>query len=97
VSFLLLDSFAIGVLTTISREGLDESFVMRPQNIIVGKIRGKEITVCAGDHSSPSKAMVCYPHGRHQLWTGDIIDFSWGLRNGQSGSLKYLVWPSKPI
>jgi hypothetical protein len=84
------------VVMAMSPEGEDESFVVRPHNIIVGKIQGKEITVCAGDSSSPSKARECHPNGRHQLWTGDIIDFSWGLQSSQSGSLKYLVWPSKP-
>jgi hypothetical protein len=82
---------------TTSRKGDGGSFVVKPQNIIVGKIRGKEITVCSGNPKSDVESMECRPSGRHQLWTGDIIDFSWGLRSGEAGSLKYLVWPSAPF
>jgi hypothetical protein len=76
-------------------EGYDEMHVLKPQNIIVGKIRGKEITVCSGDFKSDLRALECFPSGLYQLHSGDIIDFSWGLKSGQSGSLKYAVWPSR--
>jgi hypothetical protein len=74
-------------------EGDDEKHVLRPQNIIVGKIRGKGIEVCSGHPKSDLRALECFPSGRHQFYSGDIIDFSWGLKSGQAGSLKYLVWP----
>ena len=67
---------------------------MKPANIIVGKIRGKEIEVCKGESASEERALECFPTGRQQLWFGDIIDFSWGLISGQVGSLKYAVFPS---
>ena len=68
--------------------------MVKPVDAIVGKIRGKDIEVCAGDPASVQKALECYPSGRQQLWVGDTIDFSWGLSSGQAGSLKYTVWPT---
>lgn len=68
--------------------------MVKPVEVIVGKIRGKEIKVCKGDPASDRGAMECFPTGRQQLWIGDTIDFAWGLSSGQSGSLKYTVWPT---
>jgi hypothetical protein len=74
--------------------GKDGDFAVAPNNILVGKIAGKEITVCEGDMSNPSRARECYPTGRYQLWKGDRIDFTWGLTGSQSGFLAYTIWPS---
>jgi hypothetical protein len=74
--------------------GVDGEFAITPHDILVGKIRGKEITVCKGDTSSSSRAKECYPTGRHQLSKGEHIDFTWGMINMQAGSLAYTIWPS---
>jgi hypothetical protein len=75
--------------------GKDAEFAVTPNNILVGKISGKEITVCKGDTTSiPSRATECYPTGRYQLWKGDHIDFTWGMTRLQIGSLAYTIWPS---
>jgi hypothetical protein len=75
--------------------GEDQGFAVTPNKIIVGKIRGKEITVCKGDRSDEAKSKECYPTGKYRLWKGDHIDFTWGMTNLQVGSLAYTIWPSK--
>lgn len=67
---------------------------MEPVNVIVGKVHGKEITVCSGDLLDDAKSRVCYPNGRFSLYKNDVIDFTWGLSNGQEGMLTYNIWPS---
>jgi hypothetical protein len=89
--FLLCLDIAIGAD---GDEGEDKEFVLEPNNIIVGKIAGKEITVCQGSQSDPLRARECYPTGRFNLHRGDAIDFSWGLSSGQIASLNYALWPS---
>jgi len=64
------------------------------KNVIVGKIHGKEVTVCSGDRSDDAKSRLCYPKGRFDLHQGDKIDFTWGLTSGQEGMLAYNIWPS---
>jgi len=39
-------------------EGDDHEYAVAAHNIIVGKVRGKEITVCQGDKSNASMARV---------------------------------------
>jgi hypothetical protein len=75
--------------------GKDREFALTPNKVIVGKIRGREMTVCKGDESDVLKARVCYPTGRFPLYKGDHIDFTWGMTTTQVGSLAYTIWPSK--
>ena len=75
-------------------EGDDHEYAVAAQNIIVGKVRGKEITVCQGDSSDDSKARECYPSGHFSFLKGDVIDFTWGMTNYQEASLAYTIWPS---
>jgi len=67
--------------------GNDHTWIVKPSNNIIGKIRGKEITVCEGNPA-------CSPNANFDFKKGDIIDFTWGLLSGQEGSLAYTIWPS---
>ena len=73
----------------------DDHQLVKPGNIIVGKLRGKGVTACKGDTSVGWKFMECVPTGRYSLHFGDAIDFTRGMTTDHPvGSLKYLVFPS---
>ena len=67
--------------------GTDRKSIVTPSNNFVGKVRGKEVTVCQGNPE-------CLPTANFDLKQGDIIDFTWGLLSGQEGTLSYTIWPS---
>ena len=70
----------------------DSSFIIAPNNIIVGKKKSQQ--VCSGDASNPSQARECYPNGKYDFKAGDTIDFSWGMVGDQEGKLLYGVIPA---
>lgn len=57
-------------------ESDDGTFIVTPDNVIVGKIQDREVEVCRGDKSD-NKARECYPKGRFDFRKGDIIDYTW--------------------
>ena len=73
---------------------LTDDFVLTPASAIVGKIHGKDYTVCKGDTSDALKSSECYPTGLFDFNDGDQIDFTWSMKNAQKGSLKYNLAPS---
>ena len=79
----------------VSGLGDDGAFIIAPNNVIVGKIHGKEVEVCKGDQRDASRARECYPNGTYNLKKGDIIDYTWGMTNDQQGILLYSIIPSK--
>ena len=72
----------------------DDEFLIAPNNIIVGNVHGKQLVVCKGDKSSPTKARECYPNKAYNFKKGDIIDYTWGMTNDQEGSLLYGIMPA---
>ena len=72
----------------------NDDTVLTPASPIVGKIHGKDYTVCKGDSSDPIKSMECYPTGLFDFNDGDQVDFTWSMKNAQRGSLKYKLTPS---
>ena len=73
--------------------GTDGEFIVAPNNIIVGKIQGKNIEVCKGDKSDPNRGRVCYPSGTFNLEKGDTINYTWGLSSNQEGTLLFGIFP----
>jgi len=71
----------------------DGTWVLNPANIIVGKVKGKEIVACQGDRSDSSRTRECYPSKPVNLNIGDTINFTWGMTAGQVASLQYAVFP----
>ena len=74
--------------------GDDGDFILAPQNVIVGKIHGKEVEVCTGDQSDASKARECYGNGTYDLKKGNVIDFTWAMSNDQEGILLAGIVPA---
>ena len=74
--------------------GSDGSFLIAPNNVIVGNIRGKNEKVCSGDKSDPNIARECYPNGTYNFKAGQIIDFTWGMTGIQEGKLVYGIIPA---
>jgi len=73
--------------------GADRSFLIVPNLSIAGNLRGKRLGVCSGDHDHHKE---CYPN-LNAAWdfkVGDVIDFSWGMTEGQVGELMYAIVPS---
>jgi hypothetical protein len=71
-----------------------DDFVLTPASVIVGKIHGKDYTVCKGDASDALRSMECYPTGLFDFNDGDQVDFTWSMKNAQKGSLKYMLTPA---
>ena len=94
--FTVVSFFAhVGILgNQLNLLGQDESFLIAPNNIIVGNLHGKQEVVCKGDKKSPTKARECYPSGTYNFKKGDIIDYTWGMTNFQEGTLLYGIMPS---
>ncbi|KAG4255525.1 hypothetical protein FPRO03_14129 [Fusarium proliferatum] len=63
----------------------DGSFVVAVNNAIVGTLRGSNKKTCVYD----SRTRECKPNQKYNLQSGNFIDFTFGLRNGQSGNLIY--------
>ena len=74
--------------------GNDNSFLIEPNNVIVGNLHGEQQVLCQGDQSVPDKARECYPNGQYNLKKGDIIDYTWGMTSEQEGTLLYGIIPS---
>ena len=77
--------------------GNDATFIIAPNNVIVGNVHGKKENVCHGDKSNPSKARECYPLGKYDFKAGQIIDFTWGMTSDQEGRLVYGVVPAASV
>ena len=75
--------------------GDDGSFIIAPNNIIVGNVHGKTEQVCQGDKSSTTKARECYPNGTYDFKAGQTIDFTWGMTGDQIGKLVYGIIPAQ--
>ena len=74
--------------------GDDGSFLIAPNNVIVGNVHGYKENVCKGDKSNPVKARECFPLGKHDFKSGQTIDFTWGMTGDQEGKLVYAVVPT---
>ena len=68
--------------------GEDSTFAITPNRYIVGSLRGTGRKLCNG---SKVHHMECHPNGVFGLRKGDIIDFTWGMTEGQVGKLKYAI------
>ena len=77
--------------------GDDGSFLIAPDNVIVGNVHGRRQTVCKGDKSSPTKARECYPNGTYDFKAGQTIDFTWGMVGDQEGRLVYGIVPAQSV
>ena len=77
--------------------GDDGSFLIAPNNVIVGNVHGKVEPVCHGDKSSDTKARECYPNGTFDFKAGQTIDFTWGMVNDQEGKLLYSIMPAQSV
>jgi len=82
------------LMALLSHAADNDDFVLTPTSAIIGKIHGKDYTVCKGDTSDALKAFECYPTGLFDFNDGDQVDFSWSMKNAQKGSLKYFFSPS---
>ena len=71
--------------------GDDGTFLISPNNYIVGNLRGKQLKLCNGNGDYPRE---CYPNDLWNFKVGDIIDYSWGMTGGQVGELVYGIVPS---
>ena len=71
--------------------GRDYSYLITPNNVIVGNLHGKQQVVCQGTSSNTKE---CYPNGQYNFKKGDIIDYTWGMSSDQEGSLLYGIIPS---
>ena len=67
---------------------------LTPASAIIGKIHGKDFTVCKGNTSDPIESFKCYPTGLFDFNDGDQVDFTWSMKNAQKGSLKYFLSPA---
>ena len=76
--------------------GSDGSYLIAPNNVIVGNVHGRKQQVCSGDKSSPTKARECYPNGTYDFKAGQTIDFTWGMTGDQEGKLFYGIIPGVP-
>ena len=77
--------------------GVDSTFLIAPNNVIVGNVHGYKEKVCAGDKSSPVKARECYPQGKYDFKAGQTIDFTWGMTGDQDGNLLYGILPAASV
>ena len=71
--------------------GVDQTFIIAPNNIIVGNVHGYKEKVCMGDKSIPTKARECFPQGKYDFKWGQVIDFTWGMTGDQEGNLVYAI------
>ena len=77
--------------------GDDLSFVIAPNNIIVGNVHGRQEKVCNGVKSDTNKARECFPNGKYDFKSGQVIDFTWGMTADQEGKLVYGVMPEASV
>ena len=66
--------------------GDDSTFIIAPNDYIVGNLHGKQLKVCNGSKDHPKE---CHPNGLFDFTKGDVIDFTWGMSDGQVGKLEY--------
>ena len=74
--------------------GVDDKFLIAPNNVIVGNVHGYRENVCRGDKSKPTMARECYPLGKYNFKAGQTIDFTWGMTGDQEGKLVYGIIPA---
>ena len=77
--------------------GDDGSFLIAPNNVIVGNVHGYRENVCHGDKSNPAKSRECYPNGKYDFKSGQTIDFTWGMTADQLGKIVYGVVPAQSL
>ena len=81
----------------LNNSGTDNKFLIAPNNVIVGNVHGYRQNICHGDKSSPTKARECYPMGKHDFKSGQVIDFTWGMTGDQEGKLIYSIMPAASV
>ena len=77
--------------------GDDGSFLIAPNNVIVGNVHGRRERVCKGDKGSSTQARECYPNGTYDFKAGQTIDFTWGMVGNQEGRLVYGIVPAQSV
>ena len=77
--------------------GNDGSFIIAPNNVIVGNVHGYQENVCHGNKNNPATARDCYPIGTYDFKAGQTIDFTWGMSADQEGILAYAVLPAQSV
>ena len=77
--------------------GDDLGFNIAPNNIIVGNVHGYQEKVCNGVKSDANKARECFPNGKYDFKSGQVIDFTWGMTADQEGKLIYGVMPAESV
>lgn len=73
-------------------EGGENNFVIIPVNILVGHKRYQTDPICQGTFSNSPYDRECYPLQLTPLKNGDFIDFTWGLWEGEEGTLQYTIF-----
>ena len=77
--------------------GNDGSFIIAPNNVIVGNVHGYQENVCHGNKNNPATARDCYPIGTYDFKAGQTIDFTWGMSADQEGILAYAIVPAQSV
>ena len=77
--------------------GTDGSFIIAPNNVIVGNVHGYKENVCHGNKNDQSTARDCYPNGTYDFKAGQTIDFTWGMTGDQEGILVYGIVPAQSV
>ena len=77
--------------------GTDGSFIIAPNNVIVGNVHGYKENVCHGNKNDQSTARDCYPNGTYDFKVGQTIDFTWGMQADQEGILVYGIVPAQSV
>ena len=77
--------------------GIGGTFIIAPNNVIVGNVHGYREKVCFGVKSSPTKARECFPLGKYDFKAGQVIDFTWGMTGDQEGNLVYAIMPAASV
>ena len=71
--------------------GDDSTFLITPNNVIVGNLRSKRQQVCNAVEENDKE---CYPNKWWNFKKGDVIDFTWGMSLDQVGELVYSIVPA---
>ena len=77
--------------------GTDGSFIIAPNNVIVGNVHGYKENICHGNKNDQSTARDCYPNGTYDFKVGQTIDFTWGMQADQEGILVYGIVPAQSV
>ncbi|KAI9154669.1 hypothetical protein HJFPF1_07226 [Paramyrothecium foliicola] len=69
----------------------DRSFVISPNNIIKANLHGHVLNLCTQNRGDPKNSRQCQPTRRHDFSKNDVVDFTFGLADGQSGIMFYSI------